>query len=264
MTPSWSDRATRLLQAFPRQRTDRDGYGFVRPENMPTRFKRSGLPVYDAVIDFQRTLAGHVFYDGPRSAPYTPYLWGIQSPVPDNAPGEPYEDECVVLTDAHPFGFWIREDGRIEVDGQVHASSAAVLVENQALEFEWDTVIRPAHTTYFVRLDVLPRDDEAYWHAVMGAVEGLGLSRVAEASDSVRQWFASSTTRLLLEPYYGMRSFSNDVPARWGRLHSTSAMEAEAFHERLRVGAGWGPLTWRGVTAEHFRRPADFWWLPDF
>ncbi|WP_027483471.1 hypothetical protein [Deinococcus pimensis] len=194
----------------------------------------------------------------------TPYLWGIQSGEPDNAPGEPYEDECVVVTDAIPFGFWIREDGRIEVNRELHASSAAVLVEGQALQFEWDTVIRPAHTTYYLRLDVRPRDDETYWHAVMGAVEALGLRRVEEASDSVRQWFIGPSTRLLLEPFYGTRWFSDDVPARWGRLYSTSAVEAEAFHELLRVGAEWPPLAWRPIAAELVQRPADFWWAPDF
>lgn len=264
MTWLWSDSATRLLQAFPRQLTDRYGHGFVRPEDMPARFKRSGLPVYDTVIDFQRALAGHVFYNGPRTAPYTPYLWGIQSSMPDNTPGEPYEDECVSLTDAHPFGFWMREDGCIEVDGQMHASSAAVLMEGQALEFEWDTVICPAYTTYYLRLDVRPRDDEAHWRAVMGAVEGLGLRRVEEASDLVRQWFMGPNTRLLLEPYYGVRPFSDEVPARWGRLYTTSVVEAEVFHERLRVDAGWTPLTWRPIGTERSRRPADFWWAPDF
>lgn len=77
MTWSWSSRATRLLQAFPRQHVDWNGHGFVRPEDMPTRFERSGLPVYDAVIDFQHELVGYVFYDGPRTSAQDPYLWGI-------------------------------------------------------------------------------------------------------------------------------------------------------------------------------------------
>jgi|GEM_PF-5974699 len=264
MNWNWSSRATRLFEAFPRQVFDESGYGFIAPEDMPARFERAGFPVFEAVVAFQRELAGCVFYDGPRTAPYTPYLWGIQTPTPDNDPGEPYEDECVVLTDAAAFTYVMREDGRIEVDGQVDATSARVMVEGQALQYEWDAVIRPGRTAYFLRLDARPRDDAAYWRAVADAAARLGLNRVEEASDVAGQWYVGPHSRLSVEPYYGTRNFSDDVPARWARLFSTSIEEAQAFHALVRDAAGWGTLQWRKIAPEYPDYLADYSWAPPF
>lgn len=208
--------------------------------------------MFQPIVDFQQELAGHVFYTGDRQRPYR---WGIQSVVPDDT--TPYLDECVSLTDAHPFGYWIRQDGRIEVDGRIHAQNAQVLVEEQGLQFEWDTEVRPRSQTCCLRLPVRPTHDLAFWQSVVNASQHLGLQKVEAASDGVRQWFLGPSTRVQLEPYYGVRNFSDSTPAHWAVLYSTSTSEAQAFHDLLASAFGWSSLEWQELTCG--RRPADLY-----
>ncbi|UQN08451.1 hypothetical protein [Deinococcus sp. QL22] len=223
-------------------------------DTLAERFHRAGLPIHEVVVQFQRDLAGHVFYTHPREKPYR---WGIQSPVPDNFRHEPYEDECVALTDALPASYVIRADGRIEVNGQVHAQNAHILVEGQALQFEWDVDIKPHHTTYFLRLPVRPRNDMGFWQALVDAAEQTGLTRVNAASDDHQHWWIRPSTRLQVEPFYGARRFSDDVPVSWGSLCSTAVEEVGVFYQLLASGMRWPPLEWQQLTQEC--RPADFY-----
>ncbi|MFB9991944.1 hypothetical protein ACFFLM_08210 [Deinococcus oregonensis] len=223
-------------------------------EHLPERLIRAGLPAYEPVVQFQRELAGHVFYTHPREQPYR---WGIQASVPDNRPDQPYEDECVAFTDAVPVSYVLRQDGRIEVDGQLHARNAQVLVEGQALQFEWDVDIQPHTRTYVLRLPVRPQGDVIFWKAMGMAAEHCGLTAVEAASDGNQFWFVGPSTRLFLAPYYGARHFSNDIPAQWGALYSTAVGEVQVFHQLLAAEMGWEQLVWRHLT--QLRRPGDFY-----
>lgn len=193
------------------------------------------------ILAFQQDLAGHVFYTGRQQG--RQYRWGIQSTEPFNDPDDPYVFECVALTAALPGAFLLRPDGQIYADDDFYARDVQVLVESQAVGFEWATTVACHRPTYQLHLPVRPRADP-FWTAVVKVARELRLERLEAASDEIRQCFVRDGAWLETEPYFGARAFADDIPAAFGWFFSTSVQDVQVFYDALAGPAGWPPLSW--------------------
>ena len=145
-----------------------------------------------------------------------------------------------------------------------YARDARVLVESQAVDFEWHTTVALHVPIYRIHLPIQPRSNP-FWTAVVNAARNLCLEKLEAASDELRQYFVRPDAYLSTEPYFGVRSFAEDIPAAMGMFTCTSEQDAQAFYDALAVSAGWPPLIWKPLPEQRNSQgayPQGFSFMP--
>lgn len=220
-----------MLTAFPQTEATIFGHAFLTPEQLHQRLSDQGQVDFEPVLEFQRNLAGRIFYRGPGQKRTD---WGLPHSGPERGEGEVYTIECVNSPYADPFIYELLLDGSIELDWLPYVRHARTLVEIQALQYEWDTEVEPFQDSYYLNFGDFAREDQEMLQKLQNVATVLNLSAVPEVQDDNQHWYVGKHSRIQVEPYFGLsRGCREDVPRFWTKLHTTSLQEAQEIWHLL-------------------------------